>query len=480
MRRKSIRLRLLAWFGFFLAALVAGFGVVAFQFQKRADFGDVDAALALRVDAVSRAFRGSEPHPPPPPDFHEDRHHGPPPDFGPRFHNRTPVQLPDEVLRQFEPGDYFAVWGLRENRLLAQSGPEADAIPRPTDSPTETRLRYRTRGSIREAYLYTERGDCILAGRDLAPLQARLRLFAGQLVVAGVLVLLLGLGGGGMASRLLFASIRRIGATARRIADGNLAERIPAADMDRELGELADVLNSTFARLDAAFARQQQFTADAAHELRTPLAVILSETQTALRRDRAPEEYRDSIRACEEAAQQMRRLSDSLLELARLDAAGEQGQRIDADLAQIAADCTAQLRPLAAQRNVQIETDLRPAPLACHPDQIARVFANLISNALEYSHPEGRIRVTTGTPDGKTTATVADTGIGISPADLPHVFDRFYRTSPARSHSAAHAGLGLAICKAIVETHGGRISAASTPGAGTIMTLCWPAAGGTA
>ena len=474
MARKSIRLRLLAWFGFLLAALVAGFGAAAFELQKRAAFGEVDAALALRVDAVSRAFRGSDPHPPPPPDFAGDRRRGPRPDFRHPHFERTSVQMPDDVLRLFSSNEYFAVWGLRENRLLAQSGPNVAALPRPANAPLETLLRYRTRGPIREAYQFTERGDCILVGRDLAPVQARLRLFAGQLIGAGLSVLLLGLGGGALAARLLFTSIRRIGTTARRIAAGNLAERIPAADMDRELGELADVLNSTFARLDAAFARQQQFTADAAHELRTPLAVILSETQTALRRERSPEEYRDSIRACEEAAQHMRRLSEALLALARLDAGNAPGEREPVDLALVARECLDRLQAQADQRGVRFQADLQPAPLPGHADQLGRVFANLLENALDHTPAGGTVRVTTAAENDQVVAVVADTGVGIPPEALPRIFDRFYQVAQSRTGREGHFGIGLALCKAIVEAHGGRIEAASELNAGTTMTLRWP------
>lgn len=477
-----MRLRLLLWFGFCLAILIAGFGFAACHIQKTAQLGRIDAELAERVDLVSGAFRQSEPHSSPPPgpklDFAAEAHPHPPPDMGqhgPPRHFRAPVQLPDKVVRQFGPGWYFAVWGAQENRLLAQSTATLKDLPMPNAATTQTLLRYRTRGTLREAYQFTERNDCVLAGCDLAPELARFHRFAWKIAVAGGLILLLGLGGGYLVSGLLLVSIRQIGGTARRISEGSLAERIPTGDMDRELAQLADVLNATFARLDAAFERQRQFTADAAHELRTPLAVIISDAQTALRRDRSSEEYRDTIRACEQAAQRMRRLADSLLELARLDAGREQGQRTLADLAQIAADCIAQLRPLATERNIRIETDLQPAPLVCHADQLARVFLNLIANALEYNRPEGRIQVNTGTQNGEIIAVVADTGIGIAPEDLPRIFERFHRATAARSRAEDHAGLGLAICKAIVEAHGGRIVAVSTPGSGTTMTLTWPA-----
>ena len=488
MFRPSIRFRLLLWFGFLLALLVAGFGTTAYQLQKSAMMEELDAELAKRADLVGVAFRNTDiekrfrphEHGLPPPDF-RDRPHpmGPPPDGFPRARlPRAPAALPASVTNLFAAsnGFFFAVWEEGGTRL-AQSAALPESVERPKPSDAGTAIRHRTRGTWREAYHFTEMRDCVLVGCDIAADLARLRNLGWGLAGAGGLVLLLGLGGGWFFAGLALRSVRHIGATAQRISEDRLSERIPTAGMDRELGQLADVLNATFARLDAAFARQRQFTADAAHELRTPLAVIVSDAQTALRRERGAEEYRDTIRSCEEAAQQMRRLSDSLLELARMDAGREQGQRTEADLAAIAADCIAQLRPLARERDIQIEADLKPAPLACHRDQIARVFLNLIGNALEYNHPGGQVRVTTGAQDGHVAAVVADTGDGISPEDLPHIFDRFYRTSQARSRSAEHAGLGLAICKAIVEAHGGRIEAASTPGKGTAITLGWPSAG---
>ena len=488
MFRQSIRFRLLLWFAVLLALLVAGFGTTAYQLQKSAAMEKIDEELARRVELVSVAFRGADadmhfrPHDrgEPPPDFlgHKPPM-GPPPRGFPRERpRRESATLPASVTNLFTAGNgfFFAVWE-EEGSRLAQSSFLPESIEPPKSPDAGTAIRHRTRGTWREAYHFTEMRDCVLVGCEVTDDLARLRNRGWGLVGAGGLVLVLGLGGGWFFAGLALRSLWNIGATAQRISEERLSERIPTAGMDRELGQLADVLNATFARLDAAFARQRQFTADAAHELRTPLAVIISDAQTALRRERGAEEYRDTIRSCEEAAQKMRRLSDSLLELARLDAGREQGQRTACDLAAIAGDCVAQLRPLALERDIRIEADLNPAPLACHPDQIARVFVNLIANALDYNHPGGQIRVATARQDGKIVASVSDTGDGISPEDLPHVFDRFYRTSQARSRSAEHAGLGLAICKAIVEAHGGQIGAVSTPGAGTVVTLDWPSAG---
>ena len=476
---KSIRFRLLLWFGFFLAVLIAGFGFSAYQLQKNAQMGEVDADLARRIDLVSEDFRRNDlKHLPPmgKPNFENLDKFPRPPQHGmrPPPPLRTPVTLSKQVKTSFTNGAYYAVWGTFEKKLLAQSSPEMTSVPQPAPTPKPTLLRYRTRGTSREAFHFTERQDCILVGCDISPILNQLRQFAGRIVVMGFLVLLLGLGGGFLGSSLLLDSIRQISRTALRISEGNLSERIPTRNMDRELGQLAEVLNATFARLEAAFARQRQFTADAAHELRTPLAVILSDTQTALRRERSAEEYRDTIQACEESAQKMRRLSESLLLLARMDSGTDQGPQDTMDLAERIQESLAQTRRQAEQRDIHIQLDLQPAIVSGHSEQIGRVFTNLLVNAIDYNKPSGTLRLTTRTESTAVVATVEDTGIGISPEALPHIFDRFYRVSSARSQSEGHCGLGLAICKSILDAHGATIQVASQPGQGTTFTLRFP------
>ncbi|HEX5398329.1 MAG TPA: histidine kinase dimerization/phospho-acceptor domain-containing protein, partial [Verrucomicrobiae bacterium] len=136
----------------------------------------------------------------------------------------------------------------------------------------------------------------------------------------GAIILVFGLAGGGWFVSRAMRPIENISSAATKISAGDLSQRINLAETESELGQLAAVLNSTFARLDAAFAQQKQFASDAAHELRTPVSVILTQTQTALTRERAAAEYRETVEACQRAAQRMRKLIRALLELARLDA----------------------------------------------------------------------------------------------------------------------------------------------------------------
>jgi len=328
-------------------------------------------------------------------------------------------------------------------------------------------------GGFREVEVLTPPGERILVGRCIAPELAEFR--RTKLILAGVggIILVLGLvGGWGLASRAI-RPIRDISAAAVKISAADLSQRISTADTESELGQLAGVLNSTFARLESAFQQQQQFTSDAAHELRTPVSVVLTQTQTALNRDRSAPEYREVLESCQRAAQRMRRLIEALLELARLDAGQEPMKRARFDLSKTAQDCVELIRPLADERHVTIHCDLRPADCMGDPERLAQVITNLLTNAIHYNHEGGEVRIATQQQASSVALTVADTGQGIPSADLPHIFERFYRAD--KSRSAGRTGLGLAISKAIVEAHGGTLEVSSQPGAGASFTVRLPA-----
>ena len=234
------------------------------------------------------------------------------------------------------------------------------------------------------------------------------------------------------------------------------------------------MLNNTFTRLEAAFAQQKQFTADASHELRTPITVLISEAQTALSRERSAAEYRDSLQTCLATAQQMRTLAQSLLELARYDAGQERMKHEPVDLAEQARVCADLIRPLANERGIEVRCDLAPAVTTGDPVRLNQVITNLLTNALHYNLGRGAIHLATRDEGSNALLSVADSGAGIAPEDLPHVFERFYRSDKARSSSTGRTGLGLAICKAIVDSHGGSIVANSKMGEGASFQMRLP------
>jgi two-component system, OmpR family, sensor kinase len=349
------------------------------------------------------------------------------------------------------------------------SGKGPPAMPGPALQPEA-----RTRGQIREAYRFLPRGHCLLVGRSLAPDLAAMRRLALWLTAAGAAVLLLGLAGGWWIATRAIRPVDEISATAVRIADGDLSQRISAADTDSELGRLAGVLNSTFARLEAAFAQQARFTSDASHELRTPVSVILSQTQTALSRERSSPEYKEALEACQRAARRMKALTESLLELARLDAGQAPMKKQRFDLPAAIKDWTDLLRPLAAERGIQIHCDVPPMECLGDAERLGQVMTNLLTNAIHFNREQGEIRLSARVENETIVLTVADTGQGIPAEDIPHLFERFYRVDKSRSRIQGRNGLGLAICKAIVDAHGGTLQVASQTGVGTTFTVSLP------
>jgi heavy metal sensor kinase len=314
-----------------------------------------------------------------------------------------------------------------------------------------------------------------LVGRWVAPEQGRLATLAGTVVATGVALLALALAGGVWLARRGVAPIARMAATAERISAKDLTTRLDVADVPAELRELATTFNGTLDRLAAAFERQARFTADASHELRTPVAVIRTQAELALRRERTPAEYRAGLEACLRAAERMTATVEGLLTLARADAGAGLPSAEPVLLRPVVEAAAEALREPAAAAGVTLAVDV-PADLAVGGDRtlLLEVAQNLLGNAVRYNRPGGTVTSTAAVHAGQVEWRVADTGIGIPPHALPHLFERFYRVDPARSRAAGGSGLGLAIVAWIVEAHGGTVAVTSTEGAGSTFTVRLP------
>jgi len=519
---KSIKWRLQIWYGLILVVVLAGFGFTAYQLERGRTFGRIDNELRRRFDVLAQTLR----RPPGGPERGRPPFDGPPPgqfpDAGPPGQNPRPpleFRLPPQAAGLFDTNDSNGFYFIIESRdgkeithagnLPSNSENEARIMIPSFDHPgnvlrlSKGEARFmiptvvanmppelknpnpppaRTEGGFREVFDITPAGETILVGCSLAPELKELRRTALNLTAIGGWILLVGLAGGWWFVSRAIKPIDDISAAAVKISAGDLSQRINVAETESELGRLAAVLNSTFARLDAAFAQQKQFASDAAHELRTPVTVILTQTQTALNRERGAAEYRETIEACQRAAQRMRKLIHALLELARLDAGQERMKRMKFDLSQTARDCVELVKPLADERGVKIFAELPPLEITGDSERLAQVVNNLLTNAIQYNKPGGEARVKLASQDGLAVLTVSDTGSGISPEDLPHVFKRFYRGDKSRTGGApslrpgavGNAGLGLAIARAIVEAHGGAIEVSSAENEGTTFTVRLP------
>ena len=281
-------------------------------------------------------------------------------------------------------------------------------------------------------------------------------------------------GGVFLAGRAL-SPIDRLTALAQRISAEDLSQRLELDLPNDELGRLARTFDEMITRLDRAFQRQRQFTADASHELRTPLTAIKGQAEVALQRDRRPEDYRQSLTAIDHEVDRMIRLTGSLLNLARADSGQIPLILESVDVAEAIGAATEQARPAAEQRRVRLELDSGPQiRLAGDKDLLIQLILNLLDNAIKYSPPGGEVTVGWETNGSEVTLSVRDTGIGIEPDAITHIFDRFYRVDTARSRAQGGAGLGLSISRWIAEAHGGSIFVQSEPGKGSTFSVRLP------
>jgi heavy metal sensor kinase len=455
---ESLRLRIQLWHGLLLAAVLTGFALAAYRYQAANDLRRVDSELSLQV----RNLQDGLPSPRLPVEPGEQRE----------------FRLPASRAAMFETsqaeGYYYAVWR-RDGSLWASSTSAPADIPRPVHPASNDSLNgERTRGLLREGFMFTRPGVCLLVGRSMEAEQAALNKYARWLTAISGAVLVLGLTIGWWIATRAIRPIGVITSTAKRIARGELSERIPIREKNSELGRLSAVLNETFAQLDESFARQKRFTADAAHELRTPVAIILAKAQKVLTRERDAATYQQTLEDCVSAARRLGQLTESLLKLAEWDAGEALFKLEDCDLADIARETVALLQPLAEERSITFTYEISPAQCRADPGCIAQVVLNLLTNALNHTPPKGCITLRTCVESGDAIFSITDTGAGIAAEHLPRIFDRFYRTDDSRSRHTGGAGLGLAICKAIADAHHAKLEVSSIVGSGSTFTLRIP------
>lgn len=279
---------------------------------------------------------------------------------------------------------------------------------------------------------------------------------------------------GYLLTRRAFAPVRQITQTAREIGAGqDLSRRIGLTGRKDEIYTLAAEFDAMFARLEEAFDREKQFTDDASHELRTPTAVILSQSEYALENTDPPGETRAALESIHTQAARMAALLSQLLMLARADKGRQAVQRERVDLSELAQMVAETEAEQAAARNITVETDLEPGVMVQGDETLLmRLLINLTENAIHYGRPGGRVKLTLRRQEGEAVGTVEDDGIGIAPEHLEKIWQRFWQADPARSGGGA--GLGLSMVRWIAEAHGGRVTVESEPGKGSRFTFFLP------
>ena len=282
------------------------------------------------------------------------------------------------------------------------------------------------------------------------------------------------LGVGWVVAGRVLRPIGRITSVARDIQATDLSRRIELPGPDDELKQLADTFDAMLARLDAAFAAQRQFIADASHELRNPLAIIRTNVDVALADPNAdPDDLRQTIAVVKRASGRMARLVDDLLALARRQEPTLEHEPVDLGVA--VTEASDDFVVPAAARNIVLDRVTAPDVVVTGDrDALKRAVANLLENAVRLAPEGSRIRLATGSEGDRAWIAVTDEGPGIAPEDQPHVFDRFWRADKGRSRADGGTGLGLAIVRQIAESHGGEIRLQSKVGLGSSFVIWLP------
>lgn len=458
---RSIRFRLTFWFVSILAVAILLISLALYFGLRQALLGNVDQTLRLAAERSVQV---------------------------------TAQSAVDPALSPIERARALTYIAIAPVRLLLLDGSVTQTDPLfPSDVPVDPNaLAAASRGeSLYETISSTTGQHRLLTaplsadGRRFAVIQvaqslntelATLRSLRNLLLIAVPVTLLFASVGGVILGQNAFAPMERVRRDVEAIiADDDLSHRVGKELIEDEVGLLAQTFDRLLERIESAMARERQFSADASHELRSPLTALKGELSVTLARERTAEDYRRVLHDLEDTVDEMSHLVEDLLALSRSTAGVLHMQEFD--LSELLDQIGERMGVLTEARGLQLAWRAAESPMTVTADRIKiqRLLTNLVDNAIRYTPRGGVITVHARRHDSHVAIEVVDTGIGIAAEHLPHVFERFYRADNARTREGAGgSGLGLAIADAIVRAHGGDISITSTLGRGSTFTVQLP------
>jgi heavy metal sensor kinase len=465
MKPLSLRLRLTLIYAALTALVLAGFGALFYRTLA----ARMDRSLDQELDERAAALRGYLHFPNGRPQLVYDEK-----DPEEAFFIRTATRY----FQVLDPADAEILVQSQELQLLGVS-PSLEEVQAQMRQPHTTEID-SPQGPLRfNSYLVRSRPKklyLIQVGTSRQPVEKALQEFLNTMILLIPVGVLFAAASGWWMARRALRPVEDLTASAANIEISNLGVRVPLRGSGDELDRLAGAFNLTLARLEDAVQQMRQFTASISHELRTPLTALRGEAEVALMESRSPEAYRRVLASQLEEFDKLTQLINQLLTLARAEGGEIQLARDRVDLSALVKSLAAQMEPLASWKSIQL--------LVCADDDLCAAgdrgwlecaVLNLLDNAIKFTPQGGAVNVTV-TPEGRSIClTFRDTGIGIAPEALPHVFERFYRAEPSRSKDVEGAGLGLALVKWVVENHHGAVTVQSTPGEGSCFQVRLPA-----
>jgi heavy metal sensor kinase len=456
MRPLPIRVRLTAWYFGVLAAAFALFGAVAFFAMRQSIQATVDESLRDRAAGIQALMEQILPE--------------------------GPERLEDELREHSElreEGDLSQVcdqgghWIYRSQLMKRYDVPVLE-------TPNHKLYNFERQGVplrvLATTVYFASRAYSVQVAAPMDDFNDALNHFRSVLLLLTPLLLLVASAGGYWMSRRALAPVDEITQAAQRISSRNLSSRLAVPQSRDELQQLSETLNGMLERLEAAFRRITQFTADASHELRTPVALMRTTAELSLRKPRAEAEYRAALTQILRELETTSGLIENLMVLARADSGVETLQFAPLDLGETFRESCRQGRLLAEGKQISFQEQIAPGPVIVEGDARAlqRLFLILFDNAAKYTPAGGQVTASFMHAEGFAIADIRDTGIGIGEADLPHIFERFYRADKARSRELGGAGLGLSIGQWIAGAHGGVIEVESILGRGSAFRVRLP------
>jgi heavy metal sensor kinase len=456
----SIRAKLLVWYLGIAAAVLMAFAIAIYVYLSRGLLQTIDTSLWNQADRIAQATGH--------PSANEEVSQPGVLILAPQF--VSVLDRDGKVTDQIVDAEGHEVPIIKGalDRAIAEWKPQYDEVE---ISPRERArvITWPSRDEDGETFF-------VVVGQSLRELQLAQRELLILLAIANPGALLLAsLGGLWLANKAL-QPVDRLTRAAERIGRGDLSERVEEPRTNDEIGRLAATFNEMIDKLDSAFERERRFTADASHELKTPLAILRGEIEVTLRRDRSTDDYKRVLESCLEEIDRLTKLADDLLTLARSDSGEKLLESVPVNLDQLAAEARDYLRPLAEAAGVDLsyQTPAEEVLIEGDPKRLEQLLINLLDNAIKYTGPGGSARLAIGVEDSSALIEISDTGRGIPAEAVPHIFERFYRQSDPRDSRVAGFGLGLAISKWIVDGHGGSIEVESREAHGSRFRVRLP------
>ena len=458
----SIKARIVAFYLVILLIALSVMGTIVYFSLSRIVYASIDASLLSRAKALATLINEND---------HE-----------------TEFTFSDDVMWEYsspQSTNFFQIrrydgTTLEKSASLADSELPYHAVSGPADFQT---LLLKGRQVRQIDFPIRKEGDngkdgqgiIVQCAEAIQDKTALLGAFKMVLAVAVLLVMILSGAGGFVIARKALKPVRNIAEAMDRVSETHLSERIEEERIPAELKKIAASFNRVFGSLETAFERQRQFVSDASHELKTPLSVIVSQGEVALRREREPGEYRTVIAAILEASRLMSLIIGKLLTLARFSSDHAALQRAEISLDGMIEKAVKLLRPLADEKGIVIHMAAEGSYVMYGDGEaLLEAFVNILDNAIKYNVPGGSIDIRVRKEGEAAVTDIRDAGIGIPEGDLAKVFDRFYRVDPSRSRKSGGVGLGLSIANEIVKRHGGHIGIRSQPEKGTLVSVSLP------